>query len=74
MREHNKNRHWVEELDYAIEEWTFDGIRLVEVHGRVHLIEMAHQAFSAAKQMRPASRLMLRRGAQVLREWLPKPL
>jgi hypothetical protein len=35
---------------------------------------MAHQAFVAAKKQRPASRLTLRRGAQVMREWLPKPL
>ena len=45
-----------------------DGVRLVEVLGRVHLLEMADQAFSAAKKQRPASRLTLRRGAQVLRE------
>ena len=68
------NQHWVEELDFAIEEWTLDGVRLVEVLGRVHLLEMAHHAFVAAKQARPAARLTLRRGAQVLREWLPKPL
>jgi hypothetical protein len=47
------NQHWVEELDFAIEEWTLDGVRLVEVLGRVHLLEMAHQAFVAAKKMRP---------------------
>ena len=29
------NQHWVEELDFAIEEWTLDGVRLVEVPGRV---------------------------------------
>ena len=68
------NQHWVEELDFAIEEWTLDGARLVEVLGRVHLVEMAHEAFSAAKKMRPAGRLTLRRGTQVLREWLPRPL
>ena len=68
------NQHWVEELDFAIEEWTLDGVRLVEVLGRVHLLEMAHQAFVAAKKQRPASRLTLRRGPQVIREWLPKPL
>jgi hypothetical protein len=51
-----------------------NGVRLVEVLGRVHLLDMAHQAFVAAKKQRPASRLTLRRGAQVLREWLPKPL
>ena len=68
------NLHWVEELDFAIEEWTLDGVRLVEVLGRVHLLEMAHQAFTAAKKLRPASRLTLRRGTQVLREWLLKPL
>jgi hypothetical protein len=37
----------VAELDFAIEEWTLDGVRLVEVLGRVHLLEileMAHQA------------------------------
>jgi hypothetical protein len=71
MRERNKNYHWVEELDYAIEEWTLDGIRLVEVLGRVHLVEMANAAFSAAVQMRRASRLMMRRGTQVLRDRLP---
>ena len=68
------NQRWVEELDFAIEEWTLDGVRLVEVLGRVHLLEMAHQAFTAAKKMRPAVRLTLRRGTQVLREWLPKSL
>jgi len=68
------NQHWIEELDFAIEEWTLDGVRLSEVLGRVHLLEMAHQAFSAAKKMRPASRLTLRRGTRVIREWLPKPL
>jgi hypothetical protein len=68
------NQHWIEELDSAIEEWTLDGVRLVEVLGRVHLLEMAHQAFLAAKKMRPARRLTLRRGALVLREWLRKPL
>ena len=68
------NQHWVEELDFAIEEWTLNGARLVEVLGRVHLLEMAHQAFVAAKKQRPASRLTLRRGTQVLREWLLKPL
>jgi len=51
------NQHWVEELDFAVEEWTLDGVRLVEVLGRVHLLEMAHQAFVAAKQIRPAGRL-----------------
>jgi hypothetical protein len=66
--------HRVEELDFAIEEWMLDGARLVEVLGRVHLREMAHQAFVAAKKQRPASRLSLRRGAHVMREWLPKPL
>jgi hypothetical protein len=50
------------------------GVRLVEVLGRVDLLEIAHQAFVAAKKMRPAARLTLRRGSQVLREWLPKPL
>jgi hypothetical protein len=30
-------------------EWC-DGVRLVEVLGRVHLLEMAHQAFVAAKK------------------------
>jgi hypothetical protein len=44
------NQHWVEELDFAIEEWTHDGVRLVGVLGRVHLLEMAHQAFSAPKR------------------------
>ena len=68
------NQHRIEELDFAIEEWTLDGVRLTEVLGRVHLLEMAHQAFSAAKKMRPASRLTLRRGTRVIREWLPKPL
>jgi hypothetical protein len=48
------NQHWVEELDFAIEEWTLDGVRLVEVLGRVHLLAMAHQAFVAAKNMRLA--------------------
>ena len=43
------NQHWVEELDFAIEEWTLNGVRLVEVLGRVHLLDMAHQAFVAAK-------------------------
>ena len=71
MRERNANRHWVEELDFEIAEWTFDGMRLVEVLGRVHLLEMAHDAFSAAKKMRPAAGITLRRGAQVIREWLP---
>jgi hypothetical protein len=42
------NQHWVEELDFAIEEWTLNGARLVEVLGRVHLLDMAHQAFVAA--------------------------
>jgi hypothetical protein len=42
--------------------------------GRVHLLEVGHQAFVAAKKMRPAGRLTLRRGIRVLREWLPKPL
>jgi hypothetical protein len=68
------NQHWVEELDFAIEEWTLDGVRLVEVLGRVHLLELAHQAFVAAKKQRPASHLTIRRGTQVMREWLPKPL
>ena len=68
------NQHWIDELDFAIEEWTLNGARLVEVLGRVHLLDMAHQAFVAAKQARPAARLTLRRGAQVLREWLPKLL
>jgi len=68
------NQHWIEELDFAIEEWTPDGARLVEVLGRVHLLEMAHQALVAAKKLRPGSRLTLRRGAHVMREWLPKPL
>ena len=68
------NQHWVEELDFSIEEWTLDGVRLVEVLGRVHLAEMANEAFVAAKRVRPTSRVTLRRGAQVLREWLPKPL
>jgi len=49
------NQHWVEDLDFAIEEWTLDGVRLVEVLGRVHLLEMAHEAFVAAKKQRPAS-------------------
>ena len=65
------NQHWVEELDFAIEEWTLDRVRLVEVLDRVHLLEMAHQAFGAAKKQRPASRLTLRRGTQVMRA---KPL
>jgi hypothetical protein len=65
------NKHWAEELDYAIEEWTLDGARLVEVLGRVHLLEMANPAFSGAVQMRPGARITLRRGAQVLRERLP---
>jgi hypothetical protein len=68
------NQHWVEELDFAIEEWTLNGVSLVEALGRVHLLDMAYQAFVAAKKQRPASRLTLRRGAQVIREWLPKPL
>ena len=29
------NQHWVEELDFAIEEWTLDGVRL-DVPGRAH--------------------------------------
>ena len=49
-------------------------MRLFEVLGRVHLLDMAHQAFVAAKKQRPASRLTLRRGTHVMREWLPKPL
>ena len=64
-------RHWVEELDLAIEEWTLDGIRLVEVLGRVHLLEMAHQAFSAARGQRPGAHLTLRRGSPVMRDWRP---
>ena len=40
------NQHWVEDLDFAIEEWTLDGVRLVEVLGRVHLLEMAHQGLA----------------------------
>jgi len=67
------NQHWMEELDFAIEEWTLDRVRLVEVLGRVHLLEMAHEAFAAAKKMRPASRIT-RHGTHVLREWLPRPL
>ena len=56
------NQHWVEELDFAIEEWTLNGASLVEVLGRVHLLEMALQAFGAAKKQRPASRLTPRSG------------
>ena len=63
------NQHWVEELDFCD-----IGMDAVEVLGRVHLLEMAHQAFVVAKKQRPASRLTLRRGTQVMREWLPKPL
>jgi hypothetical protein len=48
-----------------------NGVRLVEVLGRVRLLEIAHQAFVAAKEMRPAALLTLHRGSQVLREWLP---
>jgi hypothetical protein len=47
------NQHWIDELDFAIEEWTLDGVRLVEVLGRVHVLEMAHQAFVAAKKAAP---------------------
>ena len=40
----------------------------------VHRIEMAHEASPRRRRRRPAAiRLRLRRGAQVLREWLPKP-
>jgi hypothetical protein len=45
------NQRWVEGLDFAIEESTLDGVRLVEVLGRVHLLDMAHQAFSAIIEM-----------------------
>jgi hypothetical protein len=57
-----------------LEEWTLDGVLLVEVLGRVHLLEMAHRAFVVAKKQRPGSRLTLRRGTQVMGEWLPRPL
>jgi hypothetical protein len=43
------NQHWVEELDFAIEEWTLDGVHLVEVLGRVHLLEMAREAGGPAR-------------------------
>jgi hypothetical protein len=43
------NQHWVEELDFAIEEWTLNGVRLVEVLGRVHLLEMVHQVLCCGK-------------------------
>jgi hypothetical protein len=61
------NQHWIEGLDFAIEEWTIDGVRLVEVLGRVHLLEMAHQALSRQKRcVRPdASRY-----AAVLRSYV----
>jgi hypothetical protein len=68
------NQHWVEELDFAIEEWTLDGVRLVEVLGRVHHIELAHQALSAAKGCATHPASPSGRGTQVMREWLPKPL
>ena len=29
------NQHWVEELDFAIDEWTLNGASLDEVLGRV---------------------------------------
>lgn len=66
------NRHWVEELRYSIEEWSTTEERLLEVLGRVHLMEMATSAFFAAANMRPRSVIRLCRGAQILRERRPK--
>ena len=53
------NQQWVEELDFAIEEWTLGGVRLVEVLGRVHLLKWLPPPFFAATKMRPVARIAL---------------
>jgi hypothetical protein len=65
------HQHWIEELGYSIEEWSPNEERLIEVLGRVHLMEMAASAFFAATNTRPRSVIRLCRGAQILRERRP---
>jgi hypothetical protein len=41
IRHARANQHWVEELEFAIEEWTLDGVRLVDL-GRPAVWDLAN--------------------------------
>ena len=57
-----------ENLPYTIDEWTDDGVNLVQLHGRAKHFDIAVAAYEAAVRVEPRVWLTLRLGAQVLRE------
>lgn len=64
----NPAKHWSEELIYSIDEWSDDGVRLIEVHARISTLFAATAAYWAMLQARPKAWLTLRQGSSVLGE------
>ena len=56
----------IEELKFAVEEWTADDKHVSEVLARVSNISVALAAFAEAARVRPTARLTLRHGARVI--------
>ena len=56
----------IEELKFAVEEWTADDQHVSEVLARASNISVALAAFAEAARLRPKARLTLRQGARVI--------
>ena len=56
----------IEELKFAIEEWTTDDQHVSEVLARASNISVALAAFAEAVRLRPRSRLTLRQGTRMI--------
>ena len=59
-------RRAYENLSVTIEEWTPDGMHIVEVMGRMCNVVLAKRALDAARGLRPTGRILVRHGALVL--------
>jgi hypothetical protein len=57
-----------EDLQIAIEVWSIDGATWHEVIGRVANVSLALAAFTAAREARPNSRIMIRHGTRRIRD------
>ena len=56
----------IEELKFAVEEWTADDAHVLEILARVSNISVALAAFAAAARLRPNAHLTLRQGARMI--------
>ena len=64
----------IEELTYAVEHWSDDGNKLIEVLARASNQGVAVAAFKTVRAMKPSNRIMLRQRARTILDSVDKPI